>query len=159
LPYSNVKRLAEVNHKIFCATTGGMFSYNKQDNSIQKYSKVNGLADVNISTIGYSESMQTLVVCYENGNIDLIANDSITNLPDIKRKLIAGDKIINHILFINDCAYLSCGFGIVVIDLNKKEIKDSYLFGPLGSQIYVNGIALMVKTLLLHTRQGIFKAS
>jgi hypothetical protein len=159
LPYSNVKRLTEVNQKIYCATTGGMFSYNKQDNSLQKYSKVNGLADVNISTIGYSGNLQTLVVCYENGNIDLIANDSITNLPDIKRKLITGDKIINHILFIGEYAYLACGFGIVVVDLNKKEIKDSYLFGPQGSQIYVNQIAFDSENIIACTKQGIFKAS
>lgn len=159
LPYSNVKRLTEVNQKIFCATTGGMFSYSKPDMHLQPYSKVSGLADVNISTIGYSGSTQTLVVCYENGNIDLIANDSITNLPDIMRKLITGDKIINHILFINEYAYLACGFGIVAIDLRKKEIKDSYFFGPLGSQIYVNDIAYDGEHLIAGTKQGIFKAS
>ncbi len=159
LPYSNVKRLAKVNHKIYCATSGGMFNYNKDDNSLQKYSKVNGLADVNISTIGYSENTQTLIVSFENGNIDLIASDSITNLPDIKRKIIAGDKKINEILFLGEYAYLACGFGIVVIDLNKKEIKDSYLFGPLGSQIYVNDIAFDGEYLVASTKQGIYRAS
>ncbi len=159
LPYSNVKRIAEVDHKIYCATSGGMFSYNKEDNSLQKYSKVNGLADVNISTIDYSENAQTLIVCYENGNIDLIANDSITNLPDIKRKFIVGEKIINDILFLDEYAYLACGFGIVVVDLTRKEIKDSYLFGPLGSQIYVNDIAYDGEYLIASTKQGIYKAS
>ncbi len=159
LPYSNVRRIAEVDQKIYCATSGGLFFYNKTDNSLQKYSKVNGLADVNISTIGFSEIAKTLIVCYENGNIDLVVNDSITNLPDIKRKIIAGEKRINDILFLNEYAYLACGFGIVVIDLNRKEIKDSYLFGPLGSQIFVNDIAFDGEFLIASTKQGIYKAS
>jgi hypothetical protein len=159
LPYSNIRRLAEVNHKIYCATSGGMFSFNKEDNSLEKYSKVDGLADVNISTIGYSENEHTFIVCYENGNIDLIAGDSITNLPDIKRKLIAGDKKINDIFFMNEYAYLACGFGIVVIDLKKKEIKDSYLFGPLGNQIYVNDITFDGENIVASTKQGIYRAS
>ena len=159
LPYSNVTYLTEVNNKIFCATTGGLFSYDKSDNSLQKYSKVNGLGDINITAIKYDENMQTLVVCYEDGNIDLIKNDSIVNIPDIKRKVIVGEKSINNIYFINDNAYLACGFGIVVVDLQKKEIKDSYLFGPMGSQIYVNDIAFDGENIFASTKQGIYSAS
>ncbi len=158
LPYSNVRSLTEVNNKIFCATTGGLFSFDKSDNSLQKYSKVNGLADVSITAINYDEKMQTLLVCYENGNIDLIKNDSIVNIPDIKRKVIVGEKIINSIFFIDDYAYLACGFGIVVLDMQKKEIKDSYLFGPMGSQIFVNDIAYDGENILASTNQGIYSA-
>ncbi|MFO7655775.1 MAG: two-component regulator propeller domain-containing protein [Bacteroidales bacterium] len=158
LPYSSARRIAEVNNKIFCATTGGLFSYNKSDHTLQKFSKVNGLGDFGITSLGFSEPFQSLVIGYENGNIDIIVNDSIINLPDIKRKLIIGDKAINSIFCINNHAYLACGFGIVVVDIRKKEIKDTYLFGPMGSQIYVNDIVIVGEKIYASTKQGIFSA-
>ncbi len=69
----------------------------------------------------------------KNANIDLVdvANNVINNVPDIKIKPIIGEKKINKILFLNKKAYLSCGFGIVVMDLVKKEIKETYIIGEI----------------------------
>ena len=161
LSYTYAKRIAEVGNKIFCSTEGGgMFSYNKSDNSLQKYSKVNGLSDINISTIGYSEIYKSLIICYQNGNIDLIRveQDSIINIPDVKRKLIVGDKTIYSVTFQNNLAYLSCGFGIVVLDIQKKVIKDTYQFGESGVQIKTNGVAVHQDYLYAATDQGIYRA-
>lgn len=158
LPYSGVEILAEVGDKIFCSSSGGLFSLNKNDYSLQKYSKVNGLSDVSIKVMGYSEATSTLLLGYRNSNIDLIRNDSIINIPDIKMKIIIGDKSIYNVMFINQMAYLSCGFGIVVIDLIKNEIKDTYQFGENGGQIKVNGTAFDGKYLYSATDIGIFRA-
>jgi hypothetical protein len=141
LPYGHGKRIAEFDQRIFCATMdGSLYSYNLKDRSTQKHSKVNGLSDAEISTIGSSESTNTFLIGYSNGNMDIIRNDSIINIPDIKRKMITGSKAINSVYFKDQYAYLACGFGIVVCDLNAKEIKETYLFGPGGSQIGVNDI-------------------
>ncbi len=158
LPYANALQVAEVGNKIFCSTDGGLFSINKGDNSIQKYSKVTGLSDIDISCIGYSESTNTIVIAYLNGNIDLIRNDSIIKIPDIKRKLITGDKQIYRILFIDDIAYLATGFGIVALDIKRKEIKDTYQFGESGGQIKVNDLAFDGTNIFAATDQGIYKA-
>jgi hypothetical protein len=158
LPYGNAKKIAEIGNKIYCATNGGMFSYNKSDNSLQRYSKVNGLSDIDISTFGYSEETQTLLVAYMDGNLDLIRNDSIYNLPDIRIKSITGDKSINNIYFNKKYAYLACNFGVVMVDLNRIVIKDTYFFGPGGSQIKVNDIASDGQFLYAATFEGIYKA-
>jgi hypothetical protein len=158
LPYRHGKRVAEIENKVFCATTGGMFSYNKTDNSLKKYSKVSGLSDVDISTINYSNENKVLLIAYLNGNLDLIRNDTIYNLPDIKLKTISGDKKINSIFFYQSYAYLACGFGISVVDLQKMVIKDSYFFGPAGSQIQVNDIAFDGQNIYAATKSGIYKA-
>ena len=34
-----------------------------------------------------------------------------------------------------DNAYLSCGFGIVVVNLKKKEISGTYYIGENGGQV------------------------
>jgi hypothetical protein len=159
LPYNDGKRLAEGGNKIFCSTSGGgLFSFNIQDNSIEKYSKVNGLSDADISCIAYNPAIQTLVIGYNNGNIDLVKKDSIYNIPDIKRKIIVGEKSINSFFFRENYAYLACGFGIVLVDLVKHEIKDTYMFGDGGSQIKVNDITFDGQFLYAATEEGIYKA-
>ncbi|MBN2482112.1 MAG: hypothetical protein JXB19_10250 [Bacteroidales bacterium] len=159
LPYNKAKKLAGIGNKIFCATEdGSLYSYDKKDNSIQKFSKVNGLSDADVSTIGSSESQNTLIIGYSNGNLDLVRNDSIINVPDIKRKFLAGDKTIYNILFLGQYAYLACGFGIVAYDLNKREIKDTYFFGEGGSQIKVYDITCDGQYLFAATENGIYKA-
>lgn len=159
LPYSHAMRLAEYDNRIFCATTdGSLFSFSLKDGSVTKHSKVNGLSDAGISTIGASGVSGTFIVGYENGNLDLIRNDSITNIPDIKRKMIMGGKAINNILFIGNYAWLACDFGIVLVDLIKREIKETYFFGPAGTQIKVNDIATDGTYLLSATDQGIYRA-
>jgi len=160
LPYNQARRLAEAGNKIFCSTFGGgLFSFNQDDNSLQKYSKVSGLSDADISTIGYSVEHKMLVIGYSNGNVDLVRNDSIINIPDIKRKTIVGDKALYSFFFRDDYVYMASGFGIVVLNLVKHEIKDSYLFGEGGSQIRVNDITFDGEFLYAATAQGIYKGN
>jgi len=159
LPYKHASYIVESGSRIFCSTSDGtLFSYNKNDNSISKYSKVNGLSDSDITAIGFYSPKEVFIIGYENGNIDLVINGDVINIPDIKRKLIVGDKTINSISFFNENAYLACGFGIVVCDLEKKEIKDSYIFGEGGVQVSVNELAFDGQYICAATSKGIYKA-
>src|SRR6185503_17260693 len=63
------------------------------------------------------------------------------------------------VYFQNHLAYVSCGFGIVVIDLIRKEIKDTYYIGPLGTALAVNGLANNGTYFYAATDSGIFKAN
>ena len=47
------------------------FTYNENDNSISKYSKIDGLSDLNVSAIEYNEEFNVIILGYQNGNIDL----------------------------------------------------------------------------------------
>jgi hypothetical protein len=159
LPYNQGKHLAEYGDKIYCMTqAGSLFSFDTRDNSVNKHSKVNGLSDADVSTIGFSTSTQTFLIGYSNGNIDLVKNDSVFNIPDIKRKMIMGEKSVNNVFFLGNYAYLACGFGIVLCDLTRHEIKDTYLFGPGGSQLFVNDITSDGLFIYAATKEGIYKA-
>ncbi|MGA2823405.1 MAG: hypothetical protein ABSE72_07745, partial [Bacteroidales bacterium] len=159
LPYSQCIAVKEVGSRIYCATVYSLFYYDKEDNSIQRINKINGLSDIGISTINYNASYNTLVIAYTNANIDLIKNNKIINISDIKRASILGNKTINDIYFIGPYAYLSCGFGIVVLDVNKEEIHDTYYIGDNGSQINVLGLTKDDHdTLFAATEQGIYLA-
>ena len=72
LSYSNATKIAVSSDKIYCVTEGGLFYYNRQDNSVNKITGSNGLSDFGIKTITYSEINNVLIVAYTNSNIDLI---------------------------------------------------------------------------------------
>src|SRR5690606_20670729 len=89
---------------------------------------------------------------------DLISKSRVVNLSDIKRKQLTTDKNINNISFIGEEAWLACGFGIVVINLKKQEIKDTYLIGENGSTLGVNDIETDGEYIYAATNKGILKA-
>lgn len=158
LPYKKTIAVAKIDSKVYCATPYSLFYLNLSDNSIHRLNKINGLSDFGISTMKYDKSHDILLIAYSNANIDLIYDGKILNIPDIKRANILGNKTINNILYHEDYAYLSCGFGIVVLDLIKEEIKDTYYIGPEGNQINVMDLTVNDTSFLAATEEGIFFA-
>ena len=69
LPYSKFIALTETPDKIFGATPYAVLTYNKNDESIERFTKINGLSDTEISDIRYSQELQTVVLAYTNTNI------------------------------------------------------------------------------------------
>ncbi len=160
LPYNQGLAVAEAGNKIYCAArNGGLFSYNKIDNSIEKLSKINGLSDVNVTNLRYNKNIDALLIAYDNSNMDIIKNNSILNISDIKRKNIPGNKRINAISFYGEFAYLSCGFGIVVLDMNRNEIKDTYIIGPFGNTLEIFDVTNDGTFIYAATANGVYKAS
>jgi len=159
LPFNKLHSVAEGNGVVYCAGKDGMFIYNKDDGAISLLTRMEGLSDFSISHIRYNHEYNVLMVVYENSNIDLIYNDkSIVNISDLLRANIIGNKDIHHIDFNGRYAYLSCGFGIVVIDLPKREVKDTYYIGPNGNPIIVYGSVLYGNEIFAATENGIYRA-
>lgn len=157
IPYLHATKVITGSNKVYCITTSGMFSYNKSDNSTEKMSKITGLSDVGVSSAGFSKEYNKLVIGYSNGNLDILDGTTIYNLSDIKNKEMSGSKIVNNILFIGNLAYLSCGFGIVVLDILRMEIKDTYLIGPNGDYLDVRELAYDGTYLYAATEKGVYK--
>lgn len=130
LSYHNVTMVEETPTQIFAVGDGHLFSCNKSDKSITKYSKIDGFSDNSVNCLKYDWQSDVLVVAYNNANIDVVTKDGdIINVPDIKNKTLAVDKNINDICFYKSNAYISTNFGVVVLDLKRCEIKDTYIIG------------------------------
>lgn len=159
LSYNSCYRIADVGEWVYCAAQSGLISYNKNTHTLRKHSKATGLSDVLVSTIAYSPAADYLIVGYTNGNIDLLREgESPVNLSDIKRKIMTADKKIYDIYLFNQYAYLSCGFGIVVLDLERAEFEDTYILGENGSYLKINDLAILGNNLYAATETGIFTA-
>lgn len=48
--------------KSYCATKSGVFFYTKSDNSMERLSKVNGLADVDPSVVNFNKINNKLLI-------------------------------------------------------------------------------------------------
>ncbi len=159
LPYQKVIGVEPFGKKIYAATEYELFYYDTEDNSINILNKINGLSDIGISKIRYNESQRKLFVAYANANIDLIdADGNISNMSDIKDKNIIGNKTINNVRFVGDMAYVACGFGIVVFDLKREEVKDTYYIGSHGDAVNVTDVAFYGDIIYASTAAGVYRA-
>jgi hypothetical protein len=133
LAYNNVTQTAPAGNLIYAVSDGALFSYNTEDQSISLFNKVNLLSDTGISYIKYSSIHNTLIIVYKNSNIDLLINESIYNIPDFMNKTMSQDKTLNSINIVGDYAYFSTNFGILILNLKKKEISNTYV---LNKKVY-----------------------
>ena len=150
----------DIMHKnIYAATPYGIFYYNTNDNSINHLSKVNGLSDMGVCIMRYSPFKDVMFVGYSNTNIDIVdSHDNVVNIPDIYNKYILGNKTINNVFFNDRYTYVCCSFGIVVIDLDRSEVKDTYIIGPNGTYLGVNDLTLHNNVFYAATEGGIYYA-
>jgi len=156
--YFDLHKVLQAGDRIYASANGGLFYYDLDDMTVNRVNKTTILNDIGISTFAYDSKSQRLVVAYNNANIDIIQNDNVANISDIKRVNIGGDKSIRNISFKDNCAYLACGFGIVVIDLNRNEIKETYYLGNDGTYLNINDIAFTDSLIVAATDNGILYA-
>ena len=129
LAYSDIQQIEAAGQELFVMASNGLYQYNKQDQSIYNYDKVNGLSDVTINHIRWCQQAKRLVVIYDNSNIDLIETDhTVTNISDIYHKSLAGGKTVHNVTVRNQYAYLATDYGVSKVDVKKAEITESYTF-------------------------------
>lgn len=158
LPYSRAVGVVEGGGSVYCATNECVFGYTPATGEFTRITKVNLLNDVGITGLAWCQALGTLLVYYSNGNLDLVQGGSSYNMGDIKRSTIIGDKAIYRAEIQGTTAYLACGFGIVVVDLAAREVRDTWFIGPGGVQVRVNDIAFHGDTIYAATQGGLFSA-
>lgn len=159
LPYRSIKLVAEGEGAVYAAGAAGIIRVDLEDNSAQRFSTVEGLAEVAVSALGASPDGSVVLVGYESGVFDIIRNNSVTHIYDVFRSNVIGDKSINHFMFHNDRCYISTGFGIVEYDYNKTETRETFLIGENGDYVFVNQSHFFNDTLWAATDIGLYYAA
>jgi hypothetical protein len=150
----NTTGVAEANNRVFAVANGTLYSYGKEDNQVMSYSKQTGLSDTEIKWIGYNPAVKMLLIIYSNGNMDLMGEEGIYNLPYLKNTTSIRDKEVYDACFYNENAYVATKFGIIVIRMNKKEIAETY---KLDQAVY--SVCLQGESIYAATENGLLKAS
>ena len=129
LDYSMVLHVEPAGRYVYAAARGGVFCYDT--------------------------ATRTLVVAYNNSNIDLVKDGRVYNISDIKRSSIGGDKSIYRIRFNDRKAWVATGFGVVVVDLDRREIKETCYIGTGGTYTVVSDLAFSADSLYAATAEGL----
>jgi hypothetical protein len=158
LIYNTSNSIAVGSTDVYSSTGSSILVYNKGYSDLRKMSRIDGLTESGISTIAWSEENKTLIIGYSSANIDLVKNSKIYNIPDISRKYIPGNKQINRIRTNGKYAYLASSFGIVVLDINKREIYDTWKPGNGSANSDVWDIAFGNGKIYAATSNGVFSA-
>lgn len=158
LPYNNAIALAKMNGKIYVATENSLFYLDIEEQILNRLSTINGLSDVGVATMAKDPQKNTLVVAYNSTKIDIIEDNSIYSMLDVERENIVGGKSINNITFNNNNAYLSCSFGIIELNTEKKEIANTFYLNANGN-LSVNDLCFKGDSIYAATEIGLFKAS
>jgi len=159
VPYQSAVDVAVADGIIWGALEASIIAVDAEDQSIMRYTKASGLSDVEVASMAYDASTGAVVIAYTNANVDVIEGNSITNIPDIKNAFITGDKSINGIFTENGNAWISTGFGIVKLDIERKEIEDTYRVGPGNSNIRINDIWANDDYVFAATADGVIRGT
>lgn len=151
--YQEVFGVQSSGRYVFAAAGKGMLRYDRGSGAIVLLNKTTGLTDVDVATFAFDSVSSTLVIAYSNSNVDLVEDGVAINVGDIRRSTtLTGRKDINSIRFHNGNAYLSCAFGIVVVNLKAAEITETYYLGA------VNDLSFFHDTIIAATDSGLLYA-
>ena len=158
--YNNVLSIVVLQNEISGVTENGLFFFNPRENSIRRKTTVQGLSGVGITASAYDPSTRIQIVGYEDGNIDLILpNGRVINIPDLQRWQTPGSKRINKIIVENSQRVFLCtDFGIVVVNLSRREISETYFIGENNSHLQVRDIGFSNDSIFAATENGLKRA-
>lgn len=123
------QQIEESEDYIFYTSNGYLYYYDKESEEMFSIDKKAGLSDTEISFIRYDNTNDILFIAYTNSNIDLYQNGVVYNLPDLKNKVLSSSKTINQVTFNGSKAYIATDFGVLHLNLSKKELTQTYDFG------------------------------
>ena len=132
--------------KVYSLCDGNLFSYNVNTTEVYVYDRLNGLHDTGIQFIRYDDSMQKLLVVYENGNVDLIYSDEDTyNMKQLKEKNYT-NLIIREVVITDNIAYICTNSGFISLNMEKEEFENTFDLGLDVQSIAITGDMIYIST-------------
>lgn len=158
LSYNSAITIAMGQKEIYSSNGTSVMVYRKDFDELTKLTRIQGLSEAGISSIAYSPEYMSLIISYSSTNIDLVKNNIVYNIPDIKRKYIPGKKEIYKIKTKGKYAYMATSFGVVVVDILKREIFDTWKPGTGGETAEVYDLSFGNNRIYVATNSGIYFA-
>ena len=112
--------------QFYLASKNQIIVYNENTGKVNFLGKSDGLHEIGIQTIAWDQQNEQLIIAYTNSAIDIIKDDQIFLINDIKTTSLFNNKEIKNIRINRGLGFIETGFGIVVIDLVLHEIKETW---------------------------------
>ncbi|MEY4885374.1 MAG: hypothetical protein RL151_683 [Bacteroidota bacterium] len=155
LPFNNALQVAVDGSEVLCATPYGFFRYDTQAGSFSRLTKVNGLSEVRVRKMSREVAGKRVVLVYENGNVDLIEGTRVRNIPDLMLSSVPGDKTCHAVVWQGNDIMLATGLGIVVLNPDRREVKDTWRPSSNGGNIPVYDLLRTNDSLYAATAEGL----
>lgn len=160
LSYQSANMVAEDSKGyVYAIYDGSLIKYHlssdENNSSWNPVSKIDGLNDVEIARIAYVEKSNTLFIVYINGNIDLldINNGDVYNLASFMNNSNITDKTINNLEIFDKYAYISMNSGILYVDVERREIKET-----IGPKRKIYSVCLLGDYIYAASETGVIRA-
>ncbi len=154
--YRTATSLAVTADRVYAASANSLYYYDREENSIEILTALQGLSDAGISSLNYREEKDILVIAYRNGNIDLLQGGRVYNIRTIIDANLPGRRRIHDILFNGNLAFMATDYGISVLNLQSKDLQESYFnLGPGGQAAEVYRVAIRNDSIFAATSQGL----
>lgn len=154
--YQGIGSLAITEDRVYAASENGFYYIDKEDNSVQELSPLQGLSATGISRLAYHPPSGSLLIAYRNAQLDILQAGKIYNIRALADASLPGERRIYNILFHNSLAYLATDYGISVINLQDRELQESFFnLGPEGQATEVYDLAVFNDSLFAATERGV----
>ncbi|MBI1224553.1 MAG: T9SS type A sorting domain-containing protein [Bacteroidetes bacterium] len=154
LPFSNGVYVTQSDDKIYYATRYAVLEVDKQERSVRRMTKVEGLSDVGVKLVKYNRGSKILVIVYDDSKVDLVSESGILTLPSIGDAPFLGGKTIFDIYMANDSiAYFAANYGITTLNLKQGLFPNT-----IKTPVEVRSVRIFEDKIYAATDDGLYVA-
>ncbi|KYG78156.1 hypothetical protein AWW68_05145 [Roseivirga spongicola] len=158
--YTDVKSIVKGNSSLYAATENTIFAIDRAEGSLSKLTKINDLNDVSVGALGLMPDGETLIIGYQNGNIDFVSDSEIKNLSTVKDFETTQSKQFRSITNNSRDIYFAGDLGVVVYNIDRDEITEAYQnLGQEGKPLSINQVLIYNDSIFAATADGLLAAS
>jgi ligand-binding sensor domain-containing protein len=154
-----VRAIAPASEALWVATSGGLFLYNPSANLFAKFTNSEGLSSNDLTAVTVDATGRVWVGS-SGGFINAYtpstgAWEAITAIEESDRV----QKAIRSILAKGDSLFIATDFGITVLQISRREFKDTYANLGFATQAGVNDVKIFKNRIWAATDLGISSAA
>ncbi len=159
------QQVVRVGEALWVGTTGGVYRYDPATGEITRFTPVEGLHSVDVQVMVGDPARKSLWIGYMDGALDRLDTEegTVQTFLDIARARQFTNRSIRRLKVWGDTLFINTGFGVVVFDLVRQEVRDSYTqFGTLNAAIATHDVLITGEsspTLWVATDEGLVYAS
>lgn len=160
ISFNSVTAITGSDTKVYAAAANGLMVLDKGSMELSALTSLNGLTGKFIHAIHFDGISAQLLVGYEDGSLDIIHETGITNLNWLQGIPLSVPRSANHITVSGGLAYLSTGYGVAVIDIAKREVKEVWRdLAADGSPLSIHQSAILGDSIFLATGKGVLSGA